>query len=130
MTKEQREALVLLDNLRSTGLGDEDAITQEEFILLASFVVDWHEPAPRAEIVNDGYIHAPLGDFRLSVDKEDGVPDDEEFLAMEEKEKEEIKRALELHDYKLGRAAEALGVSERTLRRRIKEYGITLNPEP
>ena len=56
------------------------------------------------------------------------VPSDEEILAMEEKEKEEIKRALELHDYKLGRVAEALGVSERTIRRRIAEYGITLNP--
>ena len=119
MTKEQRDALQLLYRLN---------LSQEEFIMLASFVVDWHEPAPKLEIVHDGYIHAPLGDFRLSVDKEDGVPDDEEFLAMEEKEKEEIKRALELHDYKLGRAAEALGVSERTLRRRIKEYGITLNP--
>jgi transcriptional regulator with PAS, ATPase and Fis domain len=62
-------------------------------------------------------------------DKDDAdVPSDEEFLAMEEKEKEEIKRALELHDYKLGRAAEALGVSERTIRRRIAEYGIAMNP--
>ena len=61
-------------------------------------------------------------------DEEDGIPSDEEFLAMEEKEKEEIKRALELHDYKLGRAAEALGMSERTIRRRIAEYGIALNP--
>lgn len=59
---------------------------------------------------------------------EDDIPSDEEFLAMEEKEKEEIKRALELHDYKLGRAADALGVSERTIRRKIAEYGIALNP--
>ena len=62
-------------------------------------------------------------------DKDDAdVPSDEEILAIEEKEKEEIKRALELHDYKLGRAAEALGVSERTIRRRIAEYGIAMNP--
>ena len=121
MTKEQREALQLLYRLN---------LSQEEFIMLASFVVDWREPAPRAEIVHDGYIHAPLGDFRLSVDKEDSVPDDEEFLAMEEKERAEIKRSLDLHDYELGRVADDLGVSERTLRRRIKEYGITMNPEP
>ena len=121
MTQEQREALQLLYRLN---------LSQEEFILLASFVVDWHEPAPKLEIAHDGYIHAPLGDFRLSVDKEDGVPDDEEFLAMEEKEKAEIKRALDIHDYNLGRVADDLGMSERTLLRRIKEYGITMNPEP
>ena len=61
-------------------------------------------------------------------EEDDDVPSDEEILAMDEKEKEEIKRALELHDYNLGRVAEALGVSERTIRRRIAEYGITLNP--
>lgn len=119
MTQEQREALQLLYRLN---------LSQEEFILLASFVVDWHEPAPKLEIAHDGYVHSPFGNFRMSVEKEGGVPSDEELLTMEEKEKAEIKRALDFHDYKLGRVADDLGISERTLRRRIKEYGITMNP--
>lgn len=80
--------------------------------------------------------HVARINLALNAEKEEGaededdIPSDEEILALEEKEKEEIKRALELHDYKLGRVADALGVSERTIRRRIAEYGIALNPEP
>lgn len=61
MTQEQREAIQLLYRLN---------LSQEEFILLFSFVVEWREPAPKLEIAHDGYVHAPLGDFRMSVDKE------------------------------------------------------------
>lgn len=69
MTQEQRDALQLLYRLN---------LSQEEFILLASFVVDWHEPAPKLEIANDGYVHAPLGDFLMSVDKEDTDEDEDD----------------------------------------------------
>lgn len=55
-------------------------------------------------------------------------PDDIDIVAIEEKEKKGIKRALELHDYNLHRTAEALGVSVRTLCRRIAEYGIDVEP--
>lgn len=48
----------------------------------------------------------------------------EELLSLEEREKEIIKRAVEKHRGKRKYAAKELGISERTLYRKIKEYGI------
>lgn len=49
----------------------------------------------------------------------------EESLSIEEKEKELIIKALEKHNGKRKHAAIELGISERTLYRKIKEYGIS-----
>ncbi len=61
------------------------------------------------------------------VDKEN-IQDTEEFveesLSLEEKEIELIKKALEKHNGKRKYAAQELGISERTLYRKIKEYEI------
>jgi DNA-binding NtrC family response regulator len=46
----------------------------------------------------------------------------EESLSLEEKEKELIQKALEKHRGKRKYAAQDLGISERTLYRKIKEY--------
>jgi len=48
----------------------------------------------------------------------------EESLSLEEKEKELIRKALEKHSGKRKYAASDLGISERTLYRKIKEYSI------
>ncbi|MFH0756895.1 MAG: sigma-54 dependent transcriptional regulator [Bacteroidota bacterium] len=48
----------------------------------------------------------------------------EESLSLEEKEKELIRKALEKHNGKRKYAAQDLGISERTLYRKIKEYNI------
>ncbi len=48
----------------------------------------------------------------------------EEVLSLEEKEKELIRKALTKHRNKRKTAAAELGISERTLYRKIKEYGI------
>ena len=48
----------------------------------------------------------------------------EESLSIEEKEKELIIKALEKHKNKRKYAANALGISERTLYRKIKQYGL------
>lgn len=48
----------------------------------------------------------------------------EESLSLEEKEKEYIKKALEKHGGKRKDAAKDLGISERTLYRKIKEYNL------
>lgn len=50
----------------------------------------------------------------------------EESLSLVEKEKELINKALEKHNGKRKYAAEDLGISERTLYRKIKEYDIDL----
>ena len=49
-----------------------------------------------------------------------------ETLSLEEHEKEMIIKALEAHKGKRKDAAKALGISERTLYRKINEYGIDL----
>ena len=49
---------------------------------------------------------------------------DSDLLNLEEMEKRNIIRALERNNHRRGRAAEELGISERTLYRKIKEYGI------
>ena len=62
-----------------------------------------------------------------SVEKEN-IQDTEEFveesLSLEDKEIELIKKALERHNGKRKYAAQELGISERTLYRKIKEYDI------
>ena len=45
-------------------------------------------------------------------------------LSLEKKEQEMIKRALKKHDSKRKYAARDLGISERTLYRKIKQYEI------
>jgi len=50
----------------------------------------------------------------------------EESLSLEDREKELIKKALEKHRGKRKYAAEELGISERTLYRKIKEYDLNL----
>lgn len=48
----------------------------------------------------------------------------EESLSLQDKEKEMIRKALEKHNGKRKNAADELGISERTLYRKIKEYKI------
>ncbi|MDD4637425.1 MAG: helix-turn-helix domain-containing protein, partial [Bacteroidales bacterium] len=48
----------------------------------------------------------------------------EETLSLEEVEKEMIKKALDRHHGKRNKAASDLKISERTLYRKIKEYGL------
>jgi transcriptional regulator with PAS, ATPase and Fis domain len=72
---------------------------------------------------------APQG--TVSIRMRDEEPDEdvdhtevEEVLSLEEKEKELIRKALTKHRNKRKTAAAELGISERTLYRKIKEYGI------
>ena len=51
-------------------------------------------------------------------------PADEVVLSLQDSEKELIRRALEKHRNKRKHAAEELGISERTLYRKIKEYDL------
>lgn len=65
--------------------------------------------------------HPSHDKHKLVVDTEEII---EESLSLEDKEIEMIKKALERHAGKRKHAAEELGISERTLYRKIKEYDI------
>jgi transcriptional regulator with PAS, ATPase and Fis domain len=78
-----------------------------------------------------GYMPEPAVSKTVHYDPHNGrddIQDTEEFveesLSLEEKEIELIKKALEKHKGKRKYAAQELGISERTLYRKIKEYDI------
>lgn len=75
-------------------------------------------PTPSEAAFPDIQIHRPSESFE---DHEEI----EESLSLEDREKEAIKKALEKHRGKRKYAAIDLGISERTLYRKIKEYDIT-----
>ena len=103
--------------------------------------VDLAPTAVHTEATDDGFMQL-YHDGKKVVDQDEpqvpGYPkanvrphiqDTEEFveesLSIEEKEMELINKALERHSGKRKLAAEELGISERTLYRKIKEYNIT-----
>lgn len=85
------------------------------------------------EIINPFYTEGSLIETKVTkksfdLDKNVNIQDTEEFveesLSLEAKEIELIKKALEKHKGKRKAAAQDLGISERTLYRKIKEYNI------
>ncbi len=65
-----------------------------------------------------------FGEMRSKFDQRSDVEDIEENLSLEEVEKRMILRALKKHQGRRKNAAVELGISERTLYRKIKEYDI------
>jgi transcriptional regulator with PAS, ATPase and Fis domain len=82
-----------------------------------------HEPSIKVQPVPVGTPAAPMAarSEHLIQDTEEFV---EETLSLEEKEKELIHKALSKYNGKRKYAAAELGISERTLYRKIKEYNI------
>ncbi|MDB4089260.1 sigma-54 dependent transcriptional regulator [Flavobacteriales bacterium] len=74
------------------------------------------------ENYNEGYSSKPAISYQPQPIQEHEVV--EEILSLEEKEKEMITKALDKHRGKRKYAANELGISERTLYRKIKEYGL------
>ena len=72
--------------------------------------------------------HFPVKPLKMHREQENHIQDTEEFieesLSLEDKEKELITKALDKHKGKRKNAATELGISERTLYRKIKEYNI------
>ncbi|GAB2770674.1 sigma-54-dependent Fis family transcriptional regulator [Rhabdobacter roseus] len=77
-------------------------------------------PSPPPRVVDlDRY-----SDKRSEIEDVTHVTEEEESLSLEEKEKEMIIKALQKNNNKRKYAAQALGISERTLYRKIKQYDI------
>lgn len=78
-----------------------------------------HQPLQNSSLSENILTHAPL------IHKENMIHTEvEESLSLEEQEKELIEKALNKHRGKRKSAARELGISERTLYRKIKEYNI------
>lgn len=100
--------------------GSENAEIHEDNAQIIQKLYKSVEPATQEEKSNKT--------FEISRPKDDIIQDTEEIieesLSLEEKEKELIKKALSKHNGKRKYAAGELGISERTLYRKIKEYDI------
>jgi len=77
-------------------------------------------------IANDKPVARPADDHHQIIDsyEEDTTEYLEENLSIQKKEKDLIIKALQKHDGRRKKAADELGISERTLYRKIKEYDI------
>lgn len=82
-------------------------------------------PNDNVEIVTE---KKPVSPIQIDAFSKDNILDTEEFveesLSLEDKEIELIRKALDKHTGKRKMAAQELGISERTLYRKIKEYNI------
>ena len=74
--------------------------------------------------ISPAVVQTPPADFRSRFDNQSDVEDIEENLSLEEVERRMITRALKKHQGRRKNAAVELGISERTLYRKIKEYDI------
>ena len=116
MKKDMNDMKHLVNDLMQNGISDPD----------------WKER--NAQLINN--LHAEQTPFIQTSDpnmtiqpKVEAVPvhhhiELEESLSLEEKEKEFIKKALTKHKGRRKNAAKELGISERTLYRKMNEYGI------
>ncbi|UOR06684.1 sigma-54 dependent transcriptional regulator [Hymenobacter aerilatus] len=86
-------------------------------------------PADAAGASSDYFMHPEVEDATEYEDEEQRVEDiphetEEETLSLEAKEKEMIIKALKKHNNKRKYAAHDLGISERTLYRKLKQYDL------
>ncbi|MCB0806649.1 MAG: sigma-54-dependent Fis family transcriptional regulator [Bacteroidales bacterium] len=81
-----------------------------------------HDVESVDQSVNELHLHANHDDEMEPIQESEFV---EESLSIQDKEIDLIKKALAKHNGKRKNAAQELGISERTLYRKIKEYDIT-----
>lgn len=107
----QREHSGLIDQIYS----DFDSKSVE-----TRFAASEQESSPAFEVIsptNEAQQISPTYDYAEEVEEE-------ESLSIQDNELELIRRSLEKHDGKRKAAAEELGISERTLYRKIKQYNL------
>lgn len=115
MTELKRLVLDLLD-----GGGFEDLSQGQK----AAIITKLSEPAAAPVQFGETTITHPHTDHDIEMPIQE-VEEVEESLSLEDKEIELIRKALEKHRGKRKYAAQELGISERTLYRKIKEHGLT-----
>ncbi len=108
---------IVLDIIENNDDGTD--IEQTKALLVKDFGTDLLVPEPNTN--HEVKITTPDDNKREDFEHGEVV---EEILSLQDKEREMIKKALEKHRGKRKNAANELGISERTLYRKIKEYNI------
>ncbi|MGQ1910816.1 sigma-54 interaction domain-containing protein [Marinifilum sp. RC60d5] len=120
MKKDMSDLKKLVFDLMQTS-GDSSDLQKDNAVLIRKLYEDQDVDI----LQNQSVQKAPVN---ISTDNNSVIQDTEVFveesLSLEEKEIELIKKALEKHNGKRKYAAQDLGISERTLYRKIKEYEI------
>jgi transcriptional regulator of acetoin/glycerol metabolism len=122
MRKDMNDLKQLVHEIMTKG-GNVDVATAAKMEEMQLFRTQYVQPG-EATIVTPQ--HQPS--FMKTNGKHEHIEDTEEYveesLSLEEVEKEMIRKALERHKGKRKFAAQELGISERTLYRKINEYGL------
>ena len=104
--------------------GDNVDLNNDQTSVLNRFYEDVNSPSDQQKMIS-----APKQDDSYTIDPKaepyEVHEEVEESLSLEDREKELIQKALEKHRGKRKYAAAELGISERTLYRKIKEYNLT-----
>jgi transcriptional regulator with PAS, ATPase and Fis domain len=117
MKKDMHELKQIVVNLLENG-EDEKALAQSRALMIK----DYGEPVnAKPASVHEVSVSRPDQNDYEDYDHSEII---EESLSLTDKENEMIKKALEKHHGKRKNAARELGISERTLYRKIKEYNI------
>lgn len=111
---------IVLDLIESEG--NHEDIEQTKALLVKDYGTELMVPEKRKE--PSVKISHPGEDDHDDLEEFDHSEIIEESLSLQDKEREMIKLALEKHNGKRKNAANELGISERTLYRKIKEYNI------
>jgi len=88
---------------------------------------EYGKPYNKVDVItpNSGHTSYEVsGSSKKGMEIEDTEEINDESLSLSDKEAELIKKALEKHDGRRRNAAQELGISERTLYRKIKEYNL------
>jgi len=125
MKKDMSELKKIVLDIIENGNEPKD-IEQTKALLVKDFGTDLLVPEP--PISHAVHISTPSDNVHIPDSQEiedfDHSEVIEESLSLQDKEREMIKKALEKHRGKRKNAANELGISERTLYRKIKEYNI------
>lgn len=120
MKKDMSDLKKLVFDLMQTS-GDSSDLQKDNAVLIRKLYEDQDVDILQHQSVQKSSVNISPDNNSVIQDTEVFV---EESLSLEEKEIELIKKALEKHNGKRKYAAQDLGISERTLYRKIKEYEI------
>lgn len=116
---------VVLGLVENAGNGGSDFVEHNQELIKNVLDVEdinlQHVPTNHSPVLYNAPANPPKEVF---VEATDASREDEESFSLEEKEKEMISKALIKHKGRRKKAANELGISERTLYRKIKQYDI------
>ena len=121
VTEMKRVIIDLLNNNDLSNNEKNELITKLNFSQNRDTDSSFNENTRPPVTIEEKELEPPIEPYNISYQESVEI---EESLSLEEREKELIKKALKKHNGKRKNAAKELGISERTLYRKIKEFEI------